>query len=150
MSNEYVQALERARKERAELEEQRKKMEAIDNRIRSLDTFILNVTALLKLDSPNETEPSVQATQTQRPNLPVADLIHKVMDELGISTFRIPSMRLEFIKRGWISSKPNSGLILRTAALRRDNEFKLNKGELTRISKPKKPEGLGLLDGLEK
>jgi hypothetical protein len=79
----------------------------------------------------------------------MADLIHRVMDELGINTFRVPFLKAEFVKRGWLPNRPNAGLILRTAALRRTNEFKLSNGEFTRIGRPKKPEGLGLLDNLQ-
>jgi hypothetical protein len=150
MPNEYIQALERAKKERVELAEKRKLLETIDQKLRAIDSLILQINAVLAADSPEPAEIPQAETKRIKPDMPLADLIHKVLDELGITSFRIPFMKAEFVKRGWLEDKPSAGLLLRNAALRRKNEFSINNGELSRTNKPhKKPEDFSLLEDMD-
>lgn len=139
MDNEYELALERAKKDRAKLEDKRKELEAIDLQIKKLDAFIVQASAMVDRTPLSPVALLKQDPKSPKPNLPLADLIHKVMDELGIGTFRVPVMRDELIKRGWLEKKSNAGMSVRTAALRRKREFKLDNGEFTRIGKAEMP-----------
>ena len=135
----YRKALQRAKKDRADLEGKRKQLERINERIGALDSMILQISAYLSSQSaPLEEKGKTQKPEEikTKPSKPLADLIHEVMNERGISSFRIPLMKAEFVKRGWIEDKPSAGLVLRNAALRRKKEFTVKNAELFRIGKP--------------
>lgn len=137
--NEYAAVIEKAKSDRARLEEERKRLEHIDQQIKALDAIIINA----GMFTPNghgktiDKHSSLEAVPIPKPDLANADLIHLIMDELGIETFRMPQMHREFVKRGWADKTPSASVVLRSAALRREGEFVNENGTFRRIGKPK-------------
>lgn len=132
----YKAVIAKAKMDRQHLEFERQRLVEIERKISTLDAIIANAAAFLGDDSQQTVTPLGGSTNSGRPDKPIADLIHQIMDELNWRTFRIPAMKREFIKRSWIEDSTNAGVIIRTAALRRKDEFTLKDGVITRIGKP--------------
>lgn len=134
--NAYRAVIAKAKEDRALLELERKRLVEIERKISALDAIINNAAAFVGDTTQEVVAVPANRNDSGRPEKSIADLIHQIMDELRLTSFRIPEMKREFVKRSWIEDKSNAGVIIRSSALRRKREFSLKDGVITRVGKP--------------